>query len=142
MRGTTIGKWQVTRTTGECLVFEGETEREARLLAREAFPDDARFGVELISRVCERCRATVAAGARCESCKAMREARKRLYVVRASFLVKAGWTPMCEVRVRAFGLVGASALGVREAKKATVKRGARITQTKIEVLHVRKQAGR
>lgn len=138
----TIGQWQVTRTNGERLVFEGETEREAQLLAREAFPEDSTFEVVLVSRLCERCRATVQAGARCEACAARREARKRAFVVRVAFLLRGGWTLLHETRVKAFSVVGATALGVREAKKASVRRGARIAQTKIEVLTVRKQAGR
>jgi len=142
MRPATSGQWQVTRTNGEAVIFEAATEREAQLLARESFPGDTCFEVQLLATVCERCRAAVPAGERCEACRARREARKRNFIVRATFLVKAGWTPVYEARVKAFGLVGATALGVRQAKRESVKRGARISQTKIEVLNVQKSAGK
>ncbi len=140
MRQATISRWQITRTSGEQVVFEGQTDREAELLARVSFPEDERFEVALISTLCERCRAEVPAGGRCEACHAKRDARKRTFIVRVAFLLKAGWTPAYEARVRAFGLAGATALGVREAKRSAVKPRARIAQTKIDVIAVRKQA--
>jgi hypothetical protein len=142
MANRVIGQWQVTRANGERVVFEGQTEREAQLLAREAFPEDGRFEVMLISRICERCRATVPGAGRCEACQAKRDARKRSYIVRVAFLLRAGWSAPFEARVKAFSVAGATALGVREAKRTGVKRGARITQTKIDVLAVRKSAAR
>ena len=138
MRAATISRWQITRTSGERIVMEGATEREALLLARESCPDDLRFEIHLLSTICERCRTEVLAGQRCETCHAKREARKRPFIVRVSFLLKAGWTPVYEARVRAFGLAGATALGVREAKRSAVKPRARIAQTKIELIAVRK----
>ena len=138
MRAATISRWQITRTSGERVVFEAATEREAQLLARESFPDDLRFEISLLSTICERCRAEVPAGQRCEACHAKREARKRPFIVRIVFLLKAGWTPAYEARVRAFGIAGAAVLGVREAKRSSVKPRARIAQTKIDVINVRR----
>lgn len=138
MWATTISRWQITRTSEKQIVFEAATEREARLLARESFPEDERFEIALISTLCERCRAEVPAGGRCEVCHAKREARKRTFIVRVRFLLKAGWTAAYEARVRALGLAGATAVGVREAKRSAVKPRARIAQTKIELVAVRK----
>ena len=46
---------------------------------------------------------------------ARREARKRLSIVRVSFLTRGGWSSETEVRVRAAGLTGATMLGVRDS---------------------------
>jgi hypothetical protein len=53
-------------------------------------------------------------------------------------LVKAGWTRPYEARVRAMGIVGATAVAVREAKQVLVKPRARITETSIRVIPVRR----
>jgi hypothetical protein len=136
MRSGVTGRWQVTRTNGERVIFEAATEREAGLLARESFPEDDRFELALLSMMCARCRAVMPAAGRCELCRARREARKRGFIVHVAFLVKAGWTARYEARVKAFTPAGAAALGVREAKRARVKPRARVSQVRLEVIRM------
>jgi len=69
---------------------------------------------------------------------AKREARKRLWLVEASFLVRRGWTKAVEVRVKALGLSGAVMHGTREARRATLKPGTRVKQLRLTVVAVPK----
>jgi hypothetical protein len=68
------------------------------------------------------------------------EARKRLWIVRASFLIRRGWTRKQEVHVRAAGLTGAVMLGTREARRAALPRGTRVAQVQLTVLPVPRSA--
>jgi hypothetical protein len=70
--------------------------------------------------------------------KASREARKRFWLVRASFLTKRGWSVEKEVRIRAAGLVGATALGLREAKRTILEPRTRVQATRVQILPVAK----
>lgn len=56
----------------------------------------------------------------------------RQWVIEVSFLLaKGGWTRPYQARPFAFGLIGAIAKGVREAKKAEVKPRSHIKNTKV-----------
>jgi len=65
---------------------------------------------------------------------ARREARKRLWLVGASFLVRRGWTKPVEVRVKAFGLSGAAMHGTREARRTSLKPGTRVQQVRLTIV--------
>lgn len=69
---------------------------------------------------------------------ARKEARKRLWLVEASFLVRRGWTKPVAVRVKAMGLSGALLHGSREARRAALKPGTRVQQPKLTALAVGK----
>ena len=69
---------------------------------------------------------------------ARKEARKRLWLVEATFLVRRGWTKPTEVRVKALGLSGAVMHGTREARRATMKPGTRVQQLRLTVVAVPK----
>jgi len=70
-----------------------------------------------------------------------REKRKRLWIVEVSFLVRRGWTDTFELRVRALGLTGAVAKGVREARRTHLPRGTRVQQVRVGAIAVpRRQA--
>lgn len=123
MPAATIRQWRVTRASGESVLIEAETEREVQLLARESWPEDAgAFRTGLISSICAKCRTTVPVGGTCETCRGRRDQGQRTFIVRVAFLLNGGWTSTYEARIRAMGVTGATALGVREAKRAGVKR--------------------
>ena len=65
---------------------------------------------------------------------AAREARKRLWLVRAAFLTRHGWTSDVEVRVRAQTMTGAAMRGVQAARKRVLKPRTRARQARLTVL--------
>lgn len=133
------GQWRATRADGQTTVFEAESEREATLLARESWGSDSTFTLTLVGRSCPQCGATFGPEVKgCPACKARRDERKRPYLATVMFLLKGGWTRPHEARVRAMGIVGATAVAVREAKRAVVKPRARIAEMKVSVVPVRK----
>jgi hypothetical protein len=71
-----------------------------------------------------------------------RDARKRLWLVRVSFLTRRGWTPEREVRVRAAALTGATMLGVREARRQSLVRGTRVGQARVSIVAIPRSGGR
>ena len=66
--------------------------------------------------------------------RAPRPETGRLFLVQVSFLTRRGWSPTVDVRVRSKGLAGALWKGVREARRAQLKRGTRVTQAKAIVV--------
>ena len=65
---------------------------------------------------------------------AARDARRRLWLVRAAFLTRRGWTGDVEVRVRAETMTGAAMRGVQEARKAALKPRTRVQQARMTVV--------
>lgn len=65
---------------------------------------------------------------------AAREARKRLWLVRAAFFTGRGWTADVEVRVRAQTMTGAAMRGVQQARKQALKPRARVEQARLTIL--------
>ena len=65
---------------------------------------------------------------------AAREARKRLWVVKAAFLTRHGWTTDVEVRVRAQTMTGAAMRGVQQARKQALKPRTRVAQARLTVV--------
>lgn len=66
-----------------------------------------------------------------------RETRKRLWLVRAAFLTRIGWTRDVEVRVRAQTMAGAAMHGVRQARKQAVEPRAHVQQARLNVVPCR-----
>ena len=66
--------------------------------------------------------------------RAPRSDTGRLFVVQVSFLTRRGWSPTVDVRVKSNGLAGALWKGVREARRAHLKRGTRVKQAKATVV--------
>lgn len=65
---------------------------------------------------------------------AAREARKRLWLVRSSFLTRSGWTRDVDVRVRAQTMTGAAMRGVQAARRMALEPRTRASQARFTVV--------
>jgi hypothetical protein len=67
---------------------------------------------------------------------AAREARKRMWIVRVTFLTSKSWAIEREVRVRAAGLTGAVMQGVRQARREALPPRTRVRQAAVKAIPV------
>jgi hypothetical protein len=64
---------------------------------------------------------------------AAREARKRLWLVKAAFFTRRGWTREIEVRVRAQTMTGAAMRGVQQARRQALAPRTQAQQVRMTV---------